>query len=447
MGFRRLVSFAALILAPSQALAFKHFTHDRITRSAFLYLDSNPHHLSETSSWYEDLQVSQPLMKEVLARAIIEADFRTDVWIKGFGQSPFVGVLNGRAPTPFSSLMHFQTEGKPAHRWRVSDGFAYNHSSRLKNDSQLAIPTARLAAGQSPAFGGINPAFPNRGIPIQPFFEGFAGGESSFREMAHKDGALKNVYFPPATTVAGTVMRALHASERAPKDHIESWIDTLPLLKADLTQDLYRRQAWRGEVTGLPRGFDHLGLAIHLAQDMAMPHHTQSTVDLCHSELEDYTDALTCGYAVNQRDYQPYDKGTVYGDMRPNCQKLYRPELVATLLEGTGPQATHLDPRQTLQIVDRMRAEASYAAQWSWSQDASGRITTVLPNGTRLSGTHCKDVLALPEVRGQITVQYNRAVALSIALFESTARAYEQAHAPSLATRSAKRAPAAKPKK
>lgn len=284
----------ALLGTPS--LAFNSWTHAQITHSALNYLAANPAAAPLSTPFAERWLHSgknASLMRELLVRAVVDADYRPDIWISGAFHSPFTGGVGETGVNLFTTLSHHLNVTRAGTFWD-NDGYAFRNTSGEGNDGLLGTPTARIVGEISPPLGGTNVDHPIHGIALSPYRHGFRGTNADWNEFFRGNNDPTEAVFPPANIPAQLAYSAMLISDRAGRTFIDSWAEDLPLIRDLVTTQVLRRHYWRAEIEGLPRGFDLLGLTLHLAQDMAMPHHAAGIAAFCHPEIEVFMDQLIC---------------------------------------------------------------------------------------------------------------------------------------------------------
>ncbi|MBI3554933.1 MAG: hypothetical protein HY074_01560 [Deltaproteobacteria bacterium] len=412
-----------LIYFAGDANAYNAFSHEQITRSAFEYLRSHPHAFSETDQWMSLGGKRAGLMEETLVRAAVDTDFKSDVWLGGWFHKPFTGARTSTSFAMFTRLMHFIVVNQRGDYWQ-SDGYAYRHGSHENNDAYLSTPSCTVVGKLSHALGGNNPAFPQHGIDLGTFNEGFEGRPKDWHEMFYGNNDADDAVFPPANVPAQAAFDAMLRSQRNTADITNSWTENLPLVTGIFSTGHLSRHYWRGEVTGLPNGLDLLGVTLHMAQDVTVPQHALGTSDWCHQELEDLADSLDCN-TTKHIDITPYNQGNFGGSVYSQCHALYDDKLIAHAM-ATIPA---LNPAANIAMGERLREIAFHSSRWAWGDprdfNSDDDMGTVLPNGREFTADHCSGLLKHREVRNQLRYQYNVAIAASVMIFELAAHDYE----------------------
>ena len=253
---------------------------------------------------------------------------------------------------------------------------------------------------------------------------GYKGTEKDWKKMFLSHQSVTATIFPPADVPAALAFDAMLRSERAVATETESWTDRLPVANTIFGNEMLSRHYWRGEIAGLPRGLDLLGLTFHMVQDVSVPQHSSGTADNCHQEIENLADQLACDTAHDLPE-STYDDGSFTGDAA-GCQHLYDAQLVNQILK-TVPE---LDASREFTVRQRIQAVAIVSAAWRWGDpdDSVDFMGTRLPDGREFSADRCSDLMKIEAVRAQLKYQYNLAVAGTVTLFQSAATQYEARH-------------------
>ncbi len=399
------------------ALAYKNVTHDRITRHALAHLRDHPHAFAETSYWIS-VQEGE-LMEDLLAHAVVDTDYMTDTWLDSILHAPFLGASKDDGVNMFTTLSHFLNVTAPGTYWE-NDGFAYGTSSRDGYDGLLGIPSLVLKTQMSPPYGGVLPG-PAHGPQLGPFQLGLKGGAQQWQKLYPPNTKLSKVVFPPANVPAELAMNSLLGSPRAHETKMAEWVETLPLVSGLLSTKNFKRRYWRAEVAGLPKNFDQLGIAMHMLQDMTVPHHALGTTHLCHDEFEIIVAEHTCPGA--NPDYGRFHSGNYQRDLDPGCRGLYDPAMVSAFLKGMAA----LDPSVSMALPERMRSLAKQSARWQWRLLKGDReVSLRFPDGRVAGARTCMEVGKVAGFHHQAKVHYNMAVAASVMVYELAAHAYER---------------------
>ena len=107
-------------------------------------------------------------------------------------------------------------------------------------------------------------------------------------------GPVSEVTFPPSYVIAIDAFEEAVRSSPSKASRRESWVRDLPYVDIFIFNFGLSRKFAREEIAGLPSELHRLGVAIHMAQDLAVPHHAQGFAGLCHAELEALVDELIC---------------------------------------------------------------------------------------------------------------------------------------------------------
>ncbi len=409
-----------LFLAYSPAFAFNSLTHSQVTHSAFHYLENYSRLSPASGIWLGGTEAEKHLTKQLLIRAIVDADFRPDLWITGALHTNVAGGTSDSGVSIFTTLFHHLNVVDQGTFWE-NDGYAYRHTSGTGNDSLLATFSARIVGAVSPALGGHNVEHPSHGFTLPPYKLGFRGTNSDWNVFFFGNNDPTNAVFPPASVPSELSYRTLISSDRAAKTFLDSWSERLPLISGPLSERTLSRYYWRAEVMGRPRALDVFGLALHMIQDMGMPHHTQGIASYCHPEMELYLDQLICngGQGIPLSDYE---RGTFLEDFN-RCQTFYDPALIASLIASL-PALQVTKPKG---ITQRMTEIAKISARWRWgtTSEKDDSVTSVFPDGSYLTVRDCSGFIGNRAIQAQLKFQYNLAVASSVVFMELASREYE----------------------
>ncbi len=434
-----ILKLGCLIAGPS-AQAYQLISHEQMAHSALIHLKNYQPYFQETAKWVRDATPDQfRALRAVLLRSSIEADLRPDLWGENILLGPANGGHSGSASVLFTSVFHFivireNPDGTviPGEFWKHHDGYSWRHSSQTGAfDSLLSLPTSRIRGDLSHSLGGTTPAhvrLPFADIPA--YKKNFRLSDSAFRRMFHSSSNRAiDAVFPPADVPAELAFNHVMRSPRATRTTYEQWWSPIAVMSYGGKKTTPRRFT-EMEVEGYPSKLGALGLTLHLAQDLAMPHHTIGTLDFCHHELEEEMEKRVCG-SQKTPDQSPFFKGT-YEVPTKNCQHLYDPDLVARMLKTY--DFFRLD--QPYGLSARLRALARTTHQWRFGtvnpdapnasiDQALDFVATQLPNGQVYSGNRCRDLFKHRAVQEQIRTQFNLGVAASIMVIELAARNYE----------------------
>jgi hypothetical protein len=422
-----LILLVILWMIPSKALAYNSLTHQLITRNAFDYLRSHKNTYSETSKWTASQNV-----EDILIRADVDADYRTDFWMTGIFHSSFAGAQSDGHSAFFTSLLHFINVTVPGNYWN-SDGYAYRNSGGQGNDGYLGSLTLTVQGELSAVFGGSNHEHPQHGAALGPYNVGFQASSNAWQQLFFGGASMKNAILPPANVPAQLAYNAMLVSPRASVDRTESWNETVPLITGLTSTGYLQRHYWRGEAAGYPKNLDMLGMTLHMAQDMTVPQHAEGTTDWCHQDLEDLADRLACN-TNSQPGTGIYDDGTFTSENYSGCTSLYDERLVKSMLESLSEvRPAEIGSGST--IFDKLREIALLSARWQWGEpnNATDFLETRLPDGSEFFGDTCNDLIKEKAVQNQLRYQYNLAVAATVSLFEMAAHDYERAQTPTTA--------------
>lgn len=428
VGIFCLVGMAISSACMPSAYAFSEYTHEWATRNAMSYMRTRANFFPETRAWTRELGNDEDYMEESLVRAVVDADYRLDAWLESVFHKPFAGARNSVGLVNlFTTMFHHLNVNAKGRYWEY-DGYAYKHSTGSGNDAYLDLPTVVVKGGLSVALGGTDARHPVHGIPLGVYRDGFRGTDADWRRMYFDGASAADAYFPPANVPAQRAFALMLASDRARLTEAESWNESFPLVVGLTSSVSLARHYWRGEIADLPKGFDLLGVTIHMMQDVAMPHHVEGTADQCHPELEALIDDLACG--IEGADKKQYYDGSYGGSPEAgrygHCDRIYDPVMVERVFK----EHPSLDPRRPMSVSDRIKALAFISSRWQWGvpEESVDFIGSILPNGKMYTGDRCSDFMAIPAIRDAAKYQYNLAVAATVSIFESAAHEYEKLH-------------------
>ncbi len=424
--WRRLLTLASLpiVLAfflPS-AHAFNSMSHAQILKTSWNWISSNAQEFPYASKWIASKDVQM-----LLIRANVDADFLPNLWLgsnlfsETFSASTF-GVLN-----PFSTLLHHVNADTPGKLWEY-DGYSFQSSSRRGRDLFAAAPTTYLDVERSSPFGGISSLNGMYASELGVYREGFRGVEQDWRRLYGGRRSLSEVTFPPAYVPAQLAWNRLLTSPRSEIPLFAVWHDSIPSIGLNGVSVLERRY-WRSEIPGFPRDLELLGLALHLAQDMAVPQHARATADYCHVEFEELIDSLACegtGFPnTDLKAQKEFVDGTYDLERKlPNCQSL----VDRTQIREKYDQLPYLKTGHRLTAGELTLQAALDSSRWKFGKRWLGPYWSRLPSGALFEAKSCKELFERHEIRLAAKERYSLAVAISARLLENAAREYEIAH-------------------
>ncbi len=401
------------------------YGHDQITRHAWEWAADHPETFPFFQRWISSIDsVERKEAEELLARSVADVDMIPDVYGKVVGYGAVTGGKQGNQFAMLTTFFHYVIIDRPGKKWNY-DGFSYRTVWGGGFDQLLALPFTRLYADLSPAFGGQLP-LPQRdqhghvhGRGLGEYFLGFKGTHDQWRSMYRAKNAHLNAVMPPAYVPAELAWREFLASPIAEASSEESWEVSVPYVNGLLSGASFARHFQSGHVRGLPVRFDRLGMTLHLAQDMAVPHHAHGTVDYCHDEFENAADRLLCGVAPRPSVYDSFLAGSQPRD----------PQLCRAGLNGAKIEAALLvlgaRHREADTLEDIFVAQAKASGRWFWGDPIRSvdRIGTQLPNGYLLTADRCDPILRVRMVEEQLSEQLHQAVGITAYLLERAARA------------------------
>ena len=399
--------------------AYNSFSHEHITRNAVHYLKTHEPHHPEMNQWLNEGSEEKYLTEEILVRANVDSDYRSDLWFESWFHPATFGAFQDLLVYPYTATSHFLDISGPGRYWE-RDGFSYQRSSKQGRDALYDLPSVRVEGKISTAFGGTNDHHVSKTPFIGNYRFEFKGSEEDWNHLYFEDTYLSHVVFPPANVPAELAFQDMLSSPRADETFIDHWDESLTLASGLMSTKIVSRHYMRGEIQGLPSRLDSLGLTIHLAQDMTVSHHTLVSTDLCHSEYESFVDQLDALQEASEIDSSGYQSGVFFGLQRSWKSFLYDEELVKKLLNEH--PALKLSSEQS--IKQRMYKVAEESNQWKWSKDGPHYVLT-LPSGETFSQKTCDLLINTIDVHQQIRIQYNLAVAFTVALLNLAAHDYE----------------------
>lgn len=405
-----------LPLAP-EALAYKTFAHERLTREALTYIRGHAALHQRAAAWILGDPLVERMIDETLVRSNVDMDYRSDIWFRAALHPPFAGVMNDGWINVFSTLTHFMNITKPGKYWAF-DGYSFDGSTQQGKDKLLDLPTLRLLVNQSPPFGGEQNSVHPSDMSLGELNVGFTGSRRDWAELYRPGQRPSKVVFPPASASAEIALTLLLRSPQATASRTESWTEGLEVASGALDVKTLRRPFWRGEIEGLPKRFDLLGVALHMLQDLTVPQHVLGTSDLCHHQYEFAVDTQACsGQAV---DYAPYHNGTYSGDRAPHCRALYREDQVDAYLRDL----RSMDGATPETLTERMIEIARQSARLQLSGSERWGVRATLPSGKVLKFSSCEALGRHPEIQAQIVEHFNLGVAASIMALDLAATQY-----------------------
>ena len=416
------VSLILFFQLSNSAFGYDEYTHEWITRNALTYLKTHRHVYPETDAWVQGLGTNEGFMEETLVRAVVDTDYKTDMWLNAWFHKPFVGGQSGKLADIFTTMFHFLNVTVAGDHWTY-DGYAYRHSTKQGNDTYLNDPSVTVWGSYSHPLGGLFAPGHNviHGYELDAYRDGFRGNTADWNKMFFYDNDASKAVFPPSNVPAQMAFNKMLTTPRATSNMTDSWNEDLPLISGLFSTNHTNRHYWRGEIEGMPKGLDLLGMTMHLTQDATVPHHVEGTSDNCHPEYESMVDQLACGTS-GALNYAQYYDGSYDGAVQARCDALYDPALVAQVFNDH----RSIDALLDTSVHDRMQQIAFITSRWNWKNHGS----TELPDGRIYVQKDCGRMLSIQAVRQQAKYQYNMAIAATIVLFEIAAHQYEALHEP-----------------
>jgi len=416
---------SALMVKAPYSHAFTAIGHEQILRAAFLHMQKSAVLSKSLNSWESALSPQElSLFERGLSRSIIDLDYLPDLWGDVVTYGPVAAAKQDSTIIMFTSLFHYINVTKPGEFWEY-DGFAYRNFWGLGNDQLLALPLSSIRAEISPPLGGKDTADSKALHPrLGAYQYEFKGSNKDWYDLYYSPGSAKLAVFPPAYVPATLAWHQYLMSKRAADSTVNHWIRKFQVVEAFLKGSEITRMYARYQIRSLPEKIDHLGIVLHMVQDMGVPQHTQGTIDFCHRELEEMVDHLLCKQNPKHHEYRTFLYGT-YSEPLP-CLSLYDPKFVDKMLNTAPPLNLNVKQR----IGERLRGIAKITNHWRWGDPINSldSIGTQLPDGKVFTGNSCAEVLAHPIVREQIRLQFNFAVASTIAILQHAINEYEAQH-------------------
>ncbi len=418
-----LAVFALLLFQVSKpAYGYDEYTHEWITRNALTYLKTHKHAYPETDLWLRGLDSNEGFMEATLVRAVVDTDYKTDMWLNAWFHPPFVGGISGKLADIFTTMFHFLNVSVKGDYWDY-DGYAYRHTTKKGNDSYLNEPSVTVWGSYSRPLGGLFAPGHNvvHGTELGPYRDGFKGSTADWNNLFFYNNDASDAVFPPSNVPGQLAFNKMLVSARSTSNMTDSWNEDLPLISGVFSTDHVNRHYWRGEIEGMPKDLDLLGMTMHLTQDATVPHHVEGTSDNCHPEYEAMVDRMACNTA-GALNYGQYYDGSYDGAVEARCNFLYD----AALVDQVFTDHRSIDALLNTSVHDRMQQVAFITSRWDWKQHGS----TELPDGRIYVQKDCGKMLSIQAVRQQAKYQYNMAIAATVVLFEVAAHQYETRHAP-----------------
>ena len=408
-----------LILGESVSFAYNSFSHEHITRNAVHFLRDHSGGYPEIKQWLDEGSEERYLVEEILVRANVDSDYRSDLWFGSWFHPPTFGAFQTSVIYPYTATSHFLDISGEGKYWE-KDGFSYARSSKQGKDVLYELPSVRVEGKLSSAFGGKNDAHRSKIPSIGDYRFEFKGTDEEWNHLFFEDTYLSHVVFPPANIPGQLAFQDMLQSSRAEETYIDHWDETLPLASGLMATKSVSRHYMRGEIKGLPSRLDSLGMTIHLAQDMTVPQHTQVTTDLCHTEYESFVDQLDALQEASDIDFSGYQSGVYFGAQRSWKSYLYDEALIEQFIQ----ENLALKTQTNLSVKDRFYAIARETHQMKWSK-VGDTYTLEFPTGEKISQKTCENLINTIDVHQHIKKQYNFAVAITVVLLDQAAHAYE----------------------
>lgn len=396
---RAIVLSLVVITSPDLALAFNTSTHHQILNSALFYLQT---HVSESpllDDWLSLASKNQSdtnidPMQRLLVRSVIDTDYQDDLWLDSWYLRP---IAAGRTNVlgMLTSLYHFTNVTKPGRFWRY-DGYAYQNTDGLGNDAYLGTMSLEVRVDLS--------------APMQKY-------------ASHQENALMaETAMPPSYLIAVDAFEEAVNSWPSMQSARTTWQKELTYAYSYLLNLWMYRQYAEEKIAGLPANFQKIGIAIHMAQDLAMPHHSQGIAGLCHSELESYIDTLACPEG-NEAIDEIYDVGIFDELVVPVCQELYEVREVEKLMMHPIFNVT-----SGMSLEDRLIGLAMMSAQFRVrpTEDFSNNAMLLTFDNRVLFDDTCDNIQGSKSLQMIAKRQYQLATAATVMLIELAAYEYSR---------------------
>lgn len=393
----RITIFMLLVLIQSSVShSFNAATHHQILKSALTFIRT---HKSQNATMSEWLALAQrksgkdnldPL-ERLLLRPLVDADYQDDLWFGAWYHPPFAG---GKADTlgMLTSLYHFTNVTKAGRYWRY-DGYSYENSSKLGNDAMLGISGLKIKLDLSPTLRKYVDE------PIQ---------------------SVADATMPPSYLLAVDAFEDTIYSSLSRESKRTTWSKDLIFATNFIMTDKFKHKFASEEIGGLPSKMQSLGIALHIAQDLAMPHHAQGIAGLCHNVLETYVDSLLCPAGVEVKT-DSYDNGTFDETHLQNCQELYDAQEIEALIN----ENPALSASSKMPLEDRLIELAFMSAEYKVAPlNRRKKALKIQRDDRTIFSGSCKEI---PKSQAMFRVaknQYQLATAATVMLIELAARNY-----------------------
>lgn len=421
---RALMLFGLLLGTATTLQAFSGFTHQQITKSAFRYLEQRKPRSDAASKWLkigDKKRAGRPIneLERLLSRSIVEVDYQADLWMSAWYHVPFAGGKTDYLGM-LTSLYHFTNVTRPGLYW-VHDGYAYRNTDGMGNDAYLGLSGMKIRGDLSAPLGGKAPAHVlGANVQQASFQEDFKGSDEDWRKMFGPSSRAADAVLPPSYVPAQLGYNEMMASARAQLDHVERWQGLLPVADGYIFMLEFNHSYWREELDGLPKALDKLGITMHMAQDLAVPHHAQGIAGYCHPEFESMVERHACSGDKNF-DFLGFETGDFDQPLGNECQRLYN----ASQVEAQLAEWPALSMNKSMTIAERLIETGKISARTRWGKMSDQPLGVLLPNKHTVVAQDCKGILNDPEVVQLAQFQYNLGVAVTVVLFELAAQQYE----------------------
>lgn len=331
-------------------------------------------------------------LERLLVRAVIDADYQEDLWFDAWYYKPFAGGKTD-ALGMLTSLYHFTNVTKPGRYWRY-DGYAYRNTEGLGNDAFLGLLGLNIRGDLS--------------MPMQKY--------ASHQIL----GPIADATLPPSYLIAQDAFNEMLASSQSAFNQRKTWIRKLRYTDDYILSSGFDHLYASEEIAGLPQDLQKLGTVMHMAQDLAMPHHAQGIAGLCHTAIENYMNELICQGAEKPSD-EIYELGNFDDARMPDCQALYNVNAVEKLM-ATDPL---FDIHSEFSLEDRLirLAESSALLRVRPRDDRNANAVSIsIEDGVLFSGT-CDEIRS-QAIRSLAGRQYAWATAATVMLLELSAYEY-----------------------
>lgn len=413
------IFLVVLFIFNTKVIAFNDLVHEEMIKSAFDYINTTDTVNPIFKRW---LKSRRARVEAILARMIVDVDYQADLWIGAWYTGPFAGGKTN-AFGMLTSLYHFVNVTKPGIYWR-HDGYAFRNTDGTGNDSFLGMSGMKIRGDLSFPLKGKTFKKNNQAIMnyLGDYKLGFNGTESDWQKLYFNNADMSKAVLPPSYVPAEKAYKLFINSRLADEDKIREWKAKLTVIENYVFKRKINHHFRSEEIKDYPVDLEKLGIALHMMQDLAMPHHAQGYTGYCHTELEEMVDVLACRTKYISG-LQAYKSGSFDHSSIRQCQKLYDASMVTRFLNSANAFANN----DQIVISDLLINFALESAKWRFGKLDQNDIGTQLPDGKILSGKNCK-LLENEVIYRRIEYQYNYAVAGTIFILENAFINWEKNH-------------------